>query len=238
VAALLDGYWSSDDHTPVLFEIADFNGADTYLAGAGAAEWADLEAAATDLPLCLQASGQRGIVGRPIFDPKETNRVLTEQMAARGWKKILVPEGLRSFGMDWDGGKNATLGEWQFSNYPFLWNNVIRSEAVFKQQIALQGLNPIAALVIITKSGSLPASNSTLYFEQANAQLQAAAAFNAIEIPIRLVGLRLPAAATEADVVWTVYQGRTARAGVSEDRVVPVTWRGNLARFEDQNNPA
>jgi hypothetical protein len=173
----------------LLFDQADFNDAGAYFAGRGAAEWADLEVCIESLPLYLQPSGQRAKVGQPIFDPKATNAYLTNESHGRGWRKVPVPAGLTEFGTDWDAGKHETLAEWQFSNYPFLWNNVIRSEAVFKGETRLQGMMPIAALVVVTKSGMLPASNSTLYFEQARAQLNAVTTFGAFDLPIRLVVL-------------------------------------------------
>jgi hypothetical protein len=202
----------------LLFDQADFNDAGAYFAGRGAAEWADLEVCIESLPLYLQPSGQRAKVGQPIFDPKATNAYLTNESHGRGWRKVPVPAGLTEFGTDWDAGKHETLAEWQFSNYPFLWNNVIRSEAVF------QGMMPIAALVVVTKSGMLPASNSTLYFEQARAQLNAVTTFGAFDLPIRLVGLRLAPEAEIVPAVWTSYPGRYGRSGAAIDEVVNVSW--------------
>ena len=171
------------------FLLEDFNGADAYYARQGATEWADIDNVVRRLPLCFQASQQAGIGGSPIFDPKATNAFLTAESAKLGWTVIPVPADLTEFGTDWDGGKGASLAEWQFSNYPFLWNNVIRSEAVYKSRTQLQGLQPVEALIVVTKSGVFPSSNSTLYFEQASAQIRAVTRFRAFSIPIRLASV-------------------------------------------------
>lgn len=207
------------------FEYQDFNGADAYFARAGAAEWQDIEASVAGMPLFMQASDQSGKVGVPIFDPKATNAYLTVDAATRGFHKIPVPAGLTEFGVDWDAGKNATLAEWQFSNYPFLWNNVIRSEGVFRSRVCLQNMQPVEALIVVTKSGLFPASNSTLYYEQGAAQLHAATAFGAFDIPIRLVGLTLPPGTAATNAVWTVYPNRYGRVGTQTQETMDVTWR-------------
>lgn len=206
------------------FEIADFNGAEDYFAVRGAAEWADLQQCVEELPLLLQASDQKGKAGQPIFDPKATNAFLTAASQHRGWHKVPVPAGLTEFGTDWDGGKNETIAEWQFSNYPFLWNNVIRSEGVFLNKTKLHGLKPVQALVEITKSGLFPASNSTLYYEHARAQLLAATSFGSFEIPIRLVGLFIPEHIATIAGGWTRYPSRYSRVGDIEETTFKVTW--------------
>jgi hypothetical protein len=208
----------------VQFQIADFNGAGKYFDEEGSAEWDDLEQCVTELPMCLQASDQRGKVGDPIFDPKATNAFLTAASQARGWHKIPVPNGLTEFGTDWDGGKNETLAEWQFSNYPFLWNNVIRSEGVWRNGTRLNHMKLIKALVVVTKSGLFPASNSTLYFEQARAQLQAATSFSSFEIPIRLVGLFIQDEVDRVTGRWTEYSARYSRDGITDYRTFDVSW--------------
>lgn len=208
------------------FLVEDFNGADAYYAAGGAAEWADLKDVVNRLPLYLQASQQAGIGGRPIFDPKSTNAFLTTEAKSKGWNSIAVPNDLTEFGTDWDAGKGSTLAEWQFSNYPFLWNNVIRSEAVFKGKMKLGGLKLIQALIVVTKSGLFPSSNSTLYFGQAKAQLQGVMKFGTFSIPIRLVGLTIPDAATEVEVIWSEYAGRYARDTLKQTKkTMKVQWR-------------
>ena len=55
------------------------------------------------------------------------------------------------------------------------------------------------------KGGLFPSSNSSLYYEQARAQLAAATQFNAFTIPIRLVGLTIKSQVDQFDAVWTEY---------------------------------
>jgi len=208
------------------FVVEDFNGAGMYYSGQGAREWADIDGIVRRLPLYFQASQQAGIGGSPIFDPKATNAFLTAQSAALGWRVIAVPHDLTEFGTDWDGGKGASLAEWQFSNYPFLWNNVIRSEAVYKSRIQLQGLQPVEALIVVTKSRVFPSSNSTLYYEQAKAQIQAVTKFGAFSIPIRLVGLTIPPGTTAVTVTWSEYPGRYSREpGRQVIKQMAVRWK-------------
>ncbi len=215
------------------FEVSDFNGADAYFSKAGAAEWSDLEAIVRSVPVCLQKSDQKGKQGSPIFDPKATNALLTQAARARGWPAIPVPKELPEWGVDWDAGKGATIAEWQFSNYPFLWNNVVRIETVMKGGIALPGLKPIRALVVVTKSGAFPASNSTLYYEQARAQLAVVTRAKSVEFPIRLVGLMMRPGIKTLEVIWSDYSARYGRKpGNRGKQTVTVTWgKGGKARF-------
>jgi len=209
--------------------VQDFNGAETYFTESGLLRWQELDKVVTGLHLQLQGSDQAGKVGSPIFDPKATNAALTSAAAAAGWSKVDVPSNLEPFGKDWDSGKGAVLAEWQFSNYPFLWNNIIRSEAVFQSQTVLPPLtHPAEALVIVTKSGSLPASNSTLYFEQAQAQIDTVTTLGVFGIPIRLIGLMVPSRATNVSADWNSYSGRYDRHPLStQRRKFNITWGRN-----------
>lgn len=223
------------------FVMTDFNDADAYYAGEGAQEWADIEGIIRRLPLCFQGSLQAGIGGSPIFDPKATNAFLTSQALALGWRSIPLPTDLREFGNDWDAGKGATLAEWQFSNYPFLWNDVVRAEAVYKGQIRLENLAPIKALIVVTKSGVFPSSNSSLYFEQAKAQLSGATKFKTFSIPVRLVGLTIPPETESVAITWSEYGGRTSRTVIRQvTKPMAVKWTkrkgkygSSSARFEE-----
>ena len=58
----------------------------------------------------------------------------------------------------------------------------------FKAKLPLGGA-PIEMLVMISKGKMFPASNSTLYYEQAQKQLTGLAKYSVVDIPIRLVGL-------------------------------------------------
>jgi len=97
------------------------------------------------------------------------------------------------------------LVEIQFSNYPFLLNNTVRSELFYKAKTPLAG-KPIELAVIVTKARMFPASNSTLYYEQATKQLTALAENRVFDVPIRLVGLFSP----ESGVVPAQYTNYSA----------------------------
>ncbi|MFD5276829.1 hypothetical protein ACFWIX_04630 [Pseudarthrobacter sp. NPDC058362] len=217
------------------YVIRDFNGAAEYFSEVGESRWAEISSVLTSLRPQLQPSDQAGIVGRPIFDPKATNAALTAKAAELGWTNVIVPPELQPFGKDWDAGKGVVLAEWQFSNYPFLWNNIIRSEAVFHSRGILTPLNgPVEALVIVTKTGSLPASNSTLYFEQAEAQINTVTTLGVFGIPIRLVGLGIEPDVSVLDCDWNLYSGRYSRVPDTAQRTFDIAWGragqyGNLA---------
>ncbi|MCC5951909.1 MAG: restriction endonuclease [Acidimicrobiia bacterium] len=226
------------------FEYNDFNGAeDVFGDGVQSEAWDGIASMLGGMPVFLQPSDQRGKIGEPIFDPKASNEYLTREATRLEWHKVPVPAPLVMFGKDWDAGKGSILAEWQFSNYPFLWNNVIRSEAIFKSETRLPGLAPIEALIVVTKSGLFPASNSTLYFEQACAQVAAVVQYETFAIPIRVVGLSIDRQATAVDVTWTTYAGRTSRTVASADnkrfRVLwgtrPSQYGVRVARFLDLN---
>ena len=194
------------------FELADFNAATQYFQNIARSEWSELERIVRDLVPQLQASDQSSKLGSPIFDPKATNLKLTSSASALGWEKVPVPTELTAFGLDWDAGRSGVLAEWQFSNYPFLWNNIIRSEAVFKAPQYLPTGRDVGGLVIVTKGGSWPSSNSTLYFEQARAQIDIVTSLGVFDVPIRLVGLMIPTGVDELDADWNTYPGRYSRA--------------------------
>jgi hypothetical protein len=212
-------------------QVWDFNGAEQVFAwGEPAERWAELEWTLLSAPICLQASDQAGKIGVPIFDPKATNQALTALASEQGWHAVPVPEELTMFGKDWDAGKGSVLAEWQFSNYPFLWNNVIRTETVLQGRVPLRYMDDTSALVVVTKCGEFPSSNSTLYYEQAHAQLEAVLRYNTFDIPIRLVGLSLPHHAEVIEAMWTTYGGRYARHGESEFREFGVS-RGRPLKY-------
>jgi hypothetical protein len=209
----------------VRYELADFNGASEYFEGAGGARWRELSDVLTELRPQLQTSDQAGRRGRPIFDPKATNASLTTLAGHHGWGAVPVPDELRPFGQDWDGGKGAVLAEWQFSNYPFLWNNIIRTEAIVQSGHALPHMDPIEALVVVTKSGTLPASNSTLYFEQARAQIDTVTGLGVFGTPIRLVGLTIDPWTDRLVADWNSYANRYGRVvATTSSEEFDVTW--------------
>jgi hypothetical protein len=216
----------------VFAEICDFNGAAKYFAKAGASEWAQIDTIVNGLVPRLQPSRQAKIEGTPIFDPKATNRDLSEAAAKLGWSTIPMPTSLGAFGVTWDSGKNGTLVEWQFSNYPFLANNVIRTEVAFRQKIPLEGVKRVEALIVITKCGVFPSSNSSLYYEQARAQLEIATKLALFDLPVRLVGLSIPPGVRRFKALWGTYKARTSRTGSKALlRQIDVTWTGKSNRY-------
>ncbi|WP_427161683.1 restriction endonuclease [Aliinostoc sp. HNIBRCY26] len=141
------------------------------------------------MPLHIKPSDQAKIQGNPIFDPVGSNEYIKNSLVKLGWhSNILVPTAYRFLGKDVDFGKSGIILESQFSNYPFLLNNVLRSELFFKGSINFAGC-ATKLLVIITKAQMFPASNSTLYYEQAVQQLTALINNRVFDIPIRLIGL-------------------------------------------------
>jgi hypothetical protein len=210
----------------MFFEYQDFNDAQGFFSTEGRDEWDEIQIILDELVPQLQPSDQAGKRGEPIFDPKATNALLTSSAASRGWFKVPVPPSLQAFGVDWDAGKNKTLAEWQFSNYPFLWNNVIRSEAVFKSELNVIGRVPASGLIVVTKSGCFPASNSTLYYEQASAQLTSVTTLGVFDIPIRLVGLMIEPGSATLEANWNAYSGRYSREAIGSSRTFTVTWPG------------
>lgn len=210
----------------MIYEYVDFNGAAEYFDGPGAMHWSEIDAVIDSVSPQLQPSDQYERVGSPIFDPKATNAKLTAQAASYGWEKVPVPVDLRPFGKDWDVGKGPVLVEWQFSNYPFLWNNIIRTEALFSSRAVLPQLGqPVEALTVVTKSGRFPASNSTLYFEQAQAQIHTVTRLGVFDVPIRVVGLTIDPDATDLEVDWNQYPGRYGRDILTTERIVmDVAW--------------
>ena len=141
------------------------------------------------MPVFLKASDQAGIQGSLIFDPVGTNEYIKHAMSRLSWKTNLsIPSDYDFLGTDVDFFKAGLLAEAQFSNYPFLLNNVVRSEIFVKGAVRFDG-TVVDAVVIVTKAHMFPSSNSTLYYEQAKRQLQALARHRVLSVPLRLVGL-------------------------------------------------
>lgn len=173
----------------MIVRTTDYNEANSVITQHLTAEYAELEAVLSAMPLNLKASDQAGKKGAPIFDPVGTNAAIAEGLIARHWTAgHPIPAEFDFLGTDVDFVKNGLLVEAQFSNYPFLLNNVVRSELFFKAQTPLAG-HPVRAVVIIAKAHMFDASNSTLYYEQAVKQLNSLAANDVFDSPIRLVGL-------------------------------------------------
>jgi len=190
-------------------EFADFHGAKRVISQRFTSQWRSLQRILTRMPIHLKASDQAGIQGNAIFDPVGTNAHMSERLAADGWhRKINLPPELRIWGTDVDFGRRGALVEAQFSNYPFLLNNVVRSELFFRNKTKFDDVR-VGIVFIVTKAGMFPASQSTLYYEQARAQLASLAAYKIFNVPVRLIGLFQAVGDTRA--TWCTYSGRYAR---------------------------
>lgn len=202
---------NSQAHTGhVLLQTTDFNAADIVIQASYGRPWHELKSVLEAMPLHLKASDQAGIQGTPIFDPVGTNEHIKAQLVERGWNSsIPIPAEYSFLGTDVDFGNEGMLVEVQFSNYPFLLNNTIRSELFFKAGLELGG-HRTGAAVIITKAQMFPASNSSLYYEQAVKQLTALAKSRVFDVPIRLVGL-FERTEERIEVCFTNYGGRYSR---------------------------
>jgi len=184
----------------------DFNGAGEAIADRFHEQWDDLSRVMSDMPLHLKASDQKGIQDRAIFDPVGTNEHIAAQLAPRGWQSgIPIPSDFKFVGTNIDFGKCGVIVEVQFSNYPFLLNNMLRSDLFFRNNTIFHE-KPTHLVILVTKSGMFPSSNSTLYYEQAIDQLSAFAKYNVFAVPMRLVGLF--EAVGQIEATWTEYSAR------------------------------
>jgi hypothetical protein len=218
----------------LLVKHADYNRAEELIAETYSHEWDELLNVLKEMPLHVKASDQAGIQGSLIFDPVGTNEHIKREMLKLGWgANIPIPEKYNFLGTDVDFLKSSFLVEAQFSNYPFLLNNTVRSELFFKARTQL-GKSTVAAVVIITKAHMLPASNSTLYYEQARNQLTELAGHNVFDVPMRLVGLFENAGETINAVVTEYTSSRYSRTVATRERkqcaiVCPRTARGRCS---------
>ncbi|MEI8019992.1 MAG: BglII/BstYI family type II restriction endonuclease [Schlesneria sp.] len=186
-------------------QVTDFNGAGALIASQFTDQWAELEYVLSGARLHLKKSDQAGIQGNLIFDPVGTNEFIKNELKslARWNPGLLIPSRFKLLGTDVDFVSDGLLVEVQFSNYPFLLNNTVRSELFFKSKTLFAGVD-VQAVVIVTKAKMFPASNSTLYYEQALQQLSELAKYNVFTVPVRLVGL-FEQIDKEIDVVSTIY---------------------------------
>ena len=184
-------------------KVTDFNEAGEILASPSLTDWADIAAVLSELPLHLKASDQAGKKGTPIFDAVGTNQGIKDGLLSRGWKAgLAIPDQYRFLGTDVDFAKNEVIAEVQFSNYPFLLNNTIRSELFYRADLRFTH-SIVRVVVIVTKAWMFPSSNSTLYYEQAAKQLSELHRNRIFNVPIRLVGLFAPMGQSTA--MWTEY---------------------------------
>lgn len=199
--------------------VTDYNAADAVVRADHATEWGELEEVLNALPLYLKASDQAGKQGSPIFDPVASNAFIRDMLRGKyGWPtNIPIPAEYAFLGTDIDAGKNGMMVEVQFSNYPFLLNNLLRSELFFQGRFQIGG-RATGVAVIVTKGGMFPASNSTLYYEQAHKQLDALAKNKVFRVPLRLIGLESPRAAG-VPAIWTDYGARYSRDMSKQEKI-------------------
>lgn len=172
------------------FSIKDFNNSDLFFSNPlNASLWSELETTIKSLVLQVKKSDQAGKQGELVFNPVGTNSALEEMLQPLGWEKIPLPGNYAFFGLGIDFGKMNVCVEAQFSNYPFLLNNALRSEVLFRDKVPLVGGHEMQALVIITKRKHFPSANSTLHFEQACEHLTGLSTHRLFSIPVRLIGL-------------------------------------------------
>ena len=175
------------------------------------------------LDIYLKNSDQKGKKQSLIFDPKGTNYSLKELLNSKNWEcNLKIPNKFNSLGKDIDFYKDNLLLEVQFSNYPFLLNNIIRSELFHKNEAILK--KKIHGLIIITKVHAFPSSNSTLYYEQAKKQIDLLADNNLFTIPLRLIGLTCDEN-KENLITWSEYKEQRYSREVSkqEKKTMKVT---------------
>ena len=166
----------------------------------------ELDLIVSELDIFLKNSDQQGKKQSLIFDPIGTNHSLKELLSLKNWVcNLKIPNKFNSLGKDIDFYKDNVLLEVQFSNYPFLLNNIIRSELFHKNEAILN--KKIHGLIIITKVHAFPSSNSTLYYEQAKKQIDLLAENNLFTIPLRLIGLSCDEN-NENLITWTEYKAQ------------------------------
>ncbi|EAZ90458.1 hypothetical protein CY0110_26562 [Crocosphaera chwakensis CCY0110] len=194
----------------IQIEVTDFNNSNFLINSQFNNEWNVIQTTLTSMPLHLKASSQSGIEGNPIFDPIGTNEFIENNLVREGWSShIPIPKAYQFLGKDIDCGKSGVILEFQFSNYPFLLNNLLRSELFFKSKIHLNS-QVTNLVIIITKGKMFPASNSTLYYEQAVSQLTALTKYKVFHVPIRLVGL-FEEFEQNINIVWSIYEKQRSR---------------------------
>jgi len=189
----------------------DYNGASTVLAKTFDSEWQEINSVLSTMPLYLKDSDQDTKQGQPIFDPVANNIFIKEELIKSKWtQNASIPNKFRMWGKDVDFSKLGVLLEVQFSNYPFLLNNLIRSELFFREKISFTQQHEVKAVILITKMGILPSSNSTLYYEQATEQIDSLYSHNIFKVPLRIVGIGINDGQT-ISTITSKYKARYSR---------------------------
>ena len=181
--------------------------------------WSDVELAITKMPFHIKESDQKNKIGNSIFDPVGTNEFIKKELNAKQkWiPNFKIIDEYRHLGTDVDFVNKGILVEVQFSNYPFLTNNLLRSEIFYKSKL-IPFKKKIEGLIIITKSGNIPASNSTLYYEQAKKLIDSLFIEKIFTIPIRLVGLVVKEGVNK--ICKTRYKERRYSREIDERKII------------------
>ena len=186
-----------------------------------AKQWNEVESVLRKMPLYLKESRQAGKKGKPIFDPVGTNQHLKKALSLppNSWKNIEIPKDLKFLGTDVDYGSKGMLVEVQFSNYPFLLNNTIRSELFFSTRCG-DGRS-----CTDNYSACFLSNNS---YEQAVSQLKGMDRFSLFHVPIRLVGL-FETTDRAITATWTDYKSSSSRTVLAQQRRVATLCSGKHA---------
>lgn len=92
-----------------------------------------------------------------------------------------------------------------------------RSALLAKSGVDIRG-HRVKAVVIITKAHLFPASNSTLYYEQAVNQMREFTKHGVFDVPTRVAGL-FEETGIPRPAIWTEYPGRYSRSPKASRRV-------------------
>ena len=199
--------------------------------------WQILANILAKMPLHLKYSDQSGLQGKLIFDPVGTNQYLKTELSQVGFlPNAPIPEEFSFLGKDVDFAQEGLLLEAQFSNYPFLLNNLLRAELFYRGHIPFDRV-ACQALIIITKGYIFPASNSTLYYEQAINQLRALSRYQLFSIPIRVIGLIADPNSVIPSIISTYSQARYSRQVVQSSPQNVRVVSGKSARCFLEINP-
>ena len=205
----------------MILDYSDYNNFDSILSSnaVNLNIWSQLEKCLQNMPLHLKGSDQKGKQGDPIFDPVGTNEYIKSEISQiQGWTpNYPIIKQYKHLGTDVDFVSKGILVEVQFSNYPFLTNNLLRSELFYKSQTLPFG-SKVEGLIIVTKSGKYPSSNSTLYYEQAKNLIDSLCDEGVFSIPIRLVCLDIVIGIN--DLNWSQYSEKRYSRDVSTRKLV------------------
>lgn len=172
----------------MIIKFTDYNKANNLINNELQEEWKEILDELSSMPLYLKSSDQAGHVGNLIFNPVGSNEYIKNKLSKRKWSSKPLPKEYNFLGTDIDFEKNGIILEVQFSNYPFLSNNLLRSELFYRDRITFHN-ESVKLLIIIAKAHMFPASNSTLYYEQAIKLLGALTDHDMLKMPVRVVGL-------------------------------------------------